>query len=970
MPKTAASNEVADSLAEDNQSAEGGTISSDDESKSSASNSNMADEDSSPSSPNGNGPRKISLVATLAAIVGAIAVGLLAGKHYGAVLNVQSATTNSNIIEAEAETAAPQCEEEDQNNSQKLSFQFAKLEDEKEDEDDDKDYDKEDDEEDDEDDDEEIDSVANLRQLMINAYGLEDHFEEYDIDSHNGKEIISEFLEDMVEASDACEDVFQLYGHYAYDANELGGKSNTLHAMALFRHGMGHVSLTAWPSEGKVIADFLILPERSSSKKDDDKDDHEDDDDDDDDDDENDDDDEEIQESLFVCIDSIAKFFYPDDVVEPNGIKGHLRNVPHLSQMGPFEVLSTTGKDPFRYRWWTDKTRGFSGNSDLQEADFMDQMGCSDDWTNRVVSVQSPFQKIDIVDSEDDYATLPLLEYYTNPGPEFAEGKTYMEAHPAFFVPDRMLYLDGVIQSTMQGLAAYHEALVHPAMFTHPHPKRVAIVGGGECATLRETLKHNTVDKVVMVEIDPVIVEVSKHYLPEWNDCSMFEDSARYCMDDPRVDMYHLDALKWFRDRFSDEARLEGHELYGTEEKFDVVILDALDPQNAVDFVEALYGDGAFLNSLFNSLTDDGVLLTQVGEAVYIGDVAETYPGNYNYQRSMYEKGLKNQGFTVVMNYEEPRAGFDGIWSFFAAFKDDSSRARWNMNEAQLDLEIQKRAVRRVDEDEIADGEIKGLFDYFDGPTMLTYRNPSKHAQVVYCMRDPKPYGCTTDINDHYAQKLVTYEPTGFDPEIPNLSAENFSVTNSSSLVSRVTVPENSYMMLEQTIHDVQIPPSTSAILRSEVGGIYDRTIGPVTNFVSGDREGLTIPRRRDINSAYKVDSGLLSFLGHGCDGTSNTESVYHSPSSPSSLTEGTADPDNVPEDGLLGRSYNTETVVVKDLVFNPSYTRNANRPEFLISARTIPEGEGITSNYVPWYNEAGWKDHIESLRSRCSGNQ
>jgi hypothetical protein len=111
----------------------------------------------------------------------------------------------------------------------------------------------------------------------------------------------------------------------------------------------------------------------------------------------------------------------------------------------------------------------------------------------------------------------------------------------------------------------------------------------------------------------------------------------------------------------------------------------------------------------------------------------------------------------------------------------------------------------------------------------------------------------------------------------------------------------------------------------------------------------------------------LLSFLGHGCDGTSNTESVHH-PSS-SSLTEGTADPDRVPEDGLLGRSYNSDTVVVKELVFNPSHMRNANRPEFLVSARTIPEGEGITSNAVPWYNEAGWKDHIESLRSRCSSS-
>ncbi|OEU19124.1 S-adenosyl-L-methionine-dependent methyltransferase, partial [Fragilariopsis cylindrus CCMP1102] len=172
-----------------------------------------------------------------------------------------------------------------------------------------------------------------------------------------------------------------------------------------------------------------------------------------------------------------------------------------------------------------------------------------------------------------------------------------------FFQPDRLLYLDGVIQSTRQGLAAYHEALVQPAMFAHPNPKRIAIVGGGECATLRETLKHSTVEKVIMVEIDPIIVDVSKIYLEEWNDCSMFGDgSIRYCMDDPRVEMYHLDALQWFRDRYSNEKL------------FDVVILDALDPQNAVDFVEALYGDGPFMNSLYNSLTDNGVLLTQVGE--------------------------------------------------------------------------------------------------------------------------------------------------------------------------------------------------------------------------------------------------------------------------------------------------------------------------------------------------------------------
>ena len=111
--------------------------------------------------------------------------------------------------------------------------------------------------------------------------------------------------------------------------------------------------------------------------------------------------------------------------------------------------------------------------------------------------------------------------------------------------------------------------------------------------------------------------------------------------------------------------------------------------------------------------------------------------------------------------------------------------------------------------------------------------------------------------------------------------------------------------------------------------------------------------------SSYRVDSGLLSFLGHGCDGTFNTESI-----NPSSITESTADPDAIPEDDLLGRSYANK--VVRDLVFNPSHTRNSHLPEFVVSSGNITEGDGITSNYVPWYNDAGWKTHIESLRSKC----
>ena len=323
--------------------------------------------------------------------------------------------------------------------------------------------------------------------------------------------------------------------------------------------------------------------------------------------------------------------------------------------------------------------------------------------------------------------------------------------------------------------------------------------------------------------------------------------------------------------------------------------------------MEALYGDGPFMNSLYNSLTDDGVLLTQVGEAIGIGDQAENYPGNFNFQRYAYEKGLKNQGFNVIFNYEEPRAGFDGIWSFYAAFKSDISRARWNMNEAQFDLEIHKRSIRRVNADSLESGEVKGIMDYFDGATMKTYQYPSKYAQILYCQRDPKPEGCVTDVQEHIATGKPIHEPIGFDPDVSNLSADHFAVGNNSGVTSKVDVPEESYLMLEQSIHDVQITPSIASILQAE-SDVYDLAKGPLANFVeNGAAKGATYATQR-------IASGLLSLLGHDCEGNSITEN-----------------------ENLLA-----DTKAKKDFVFHPSHTRNSHLPPFVKTSGKVASGEEV----------------------------
>src|SRR3989338_9191628 len=81
----------------------------------------------------------------------------------------------------------------------------------------------------------------------------------------------------------------------------------------------------------------------------------------------------------------------------------------------------------------------------------------------------------------------------------------------------RCLVLDGKMQSSEVDEYIYHEALVHPAMLTHPHPEKVFIVGGGEGATLREILRHKSVKQVLMVDIDQEVVESCKLYLPQWS---------------------------------------------------------------------------------------------------------------------------------------------------------------------------------------------------------------------------------------------------------------------------------------------------------------------------------------------------------------------------------------------------------------------------------------------------------------------
>ena len=151
----------------------------------------------------------------------------------------------------------------------------------------------------------------------------------------------------------------------------------------------------------------------------------------------------------------------------------------------------------------------------------------------------------------------------------------------------RSLVLDGKVQSTEKDEFIYHEALVHPALLTHPNPRRVMIVGGGEGATLREALRHRSVSRAVMVDVDQEVIEVSRKFLPE------FHGGA---FDDPRTEIVIEDARRW----------LERH-----EEVFDAIIIDLSDPIEEGPCYRLYTRE--FYRVVTGRLAPDGVIALQSG---------------------------------------------------------------------------------------------------------------------------------------------------------------------------------------------------------------------------------------------------------------------------------------------------------------------------------------------------------------------
>ncbi|MBU0520126.1 polyamine aminopropyltransferase [bacterium] len=154
----------------------------------------------------------------------------------------------------------------------------------------------------------------------------------------------------------------------------------------------------------------------------------------------------------------------------------------------------------------------------------------------------------------------------------------------------KLLALDGAVMLTEAHEFIYHDMLVHIPMLSHPEPKRVLIVGGGDGGTAREVLKHRTVETVDMVEIDVEVVEVSKRYLADLA-CKL---------DDPKLNLYIQDAIEFVHDK---------------EDIYDVVLVDSTDP---IGPGEGLF-NRSFYRDVFNILKPDGIVAVQSESPFLLG---------------------------------------------------------------------------------------------------------------------------------------------------------------------------------------------------------------------------------------------------------------------------------------------------------------------------------------------------------------
>ncbi len=207
----------------------------------------------------------------------------------------------------------------------------------------------------------------------------------------------------------------------------------------------------------------------------------------------------------------------------------------------------------------------------------------------------------------------------------------------------RVFALDGITMTTDVDEFMYHEMLAHVALFSHPDPKSVLIIGGGDGGTLREVLRHPQIEKAVLCEIDRRVVEVSKQYL-----------KTGVALESEKVELV-----------FENGAEYIKH----VRNQFDVIIIDSTDPTA---------GEGGhlftqdFYKSCYDALKDNGVMTAEAENPLY----------DFGWLKIAYKR-VRN-AFPIVRVYQGFMPTYpSGYWLYIFASKQTDPMKDFRVEDAK-----------------------------------------------------------------------------------------------------------------------------------------------------------------------------------------------------------------------------------------------------------------------------------------------
>lgn len=209
-----------------------------------------------------------------------------------------------------------------------------------------------------------------------------------------------------------------------------------------------------------------------------------------------------------------------------------------------------------------------------------------------------------------------------------------------------LMVIDGCTMVSTRDNFFYHEMISHPVLFTHPNPKTVWIIGGGDCGTLREVLKHDSVEHAVQIDIDERVTRLSELYFPEL--CESNQDS--------RAELLFIDGIEWVKQAPAGSV--------------DIIIIDSTDP---VGPAEGLFSAG-FYQDCLKCLADGGLLMQQSESPLLHLDIL-----------SDMRKAMSDAGFAQLQTLFFPQCIYpSGWWSLTMAGKHDIAEFRADAVDAEL----------------------------------------------------------------------------------------------------------------------------------------------------------------------------------------------------------------------------------------------------------------------------------------------